>query len=252
MTNRKDDWNVHWDALSDAALVNPAQNYRFHLIQEELLCINNSSEKMVIIDLGCGSGDLIHQLSEKFDEYELIGIEPSASGSRISKLKNSKVEIIQSDIIKDTLSDRALSRADVVICTEVLEHLDNPIELMSALSSKIGVGTKILLTVPGGPRSKFDIHIGHRRHFSKRRLLGLLVENGFTNVEVRRAGFPGHNIYKSLTILMGNKLISSSQDFQKTTKLTFVSNVFYWLMIRSFRNSFFGWQLIAVSEKGID
>jgi SAM-dependent methyltransferase len=252
MTNRKDDWNVHWDALSDAALVNPAQNYRFHLIQEELSLFKNLSEKLVVIDLGCGSGDLIHQLSEKFGEYELIGIEPSASGSRISKLKNSKTEIIQSDITKDALSDVALSRADVVICTEVLEHLDNPIELMSALSSKIGVGTKILLTVPGGPRSKFDIYIGHRRHFSKRRLLGLLVENGFTNVEVSRAGFPGHNIYKSLTILMGNKLISSSHDFQKTARFTLASDVFYWLMVRSFKNSIFGWQLIAVSEKGIE
>jgi 2-polyprenyl-3-methyl-5-hydroxy-6-metoxy-1,4-benzoquinol methylase len=248
MKSDKDDWDAHWNAISESASSNPAQRYRFQLIHDELERENQGNKNLCIVDLGCGNGDLI-SYSKENGTFEWIGIEPSLSGSIISKQKNPDIEIIQSDITQDKRSDYVLARADVVVCTEVIEHLDDSSEMILALSSKIKTGTMLLLTVPGGPRSKFDIHIGHRKHFTKRRLLNILEENGFEYVKIKQAGFPGHNLYKLVTILMGKRLIQSSKNFQSTRTSSLISRSFFWMMKKSLNHSIFGWQLIAVARK---
>jgi hypothetical protein len=60
-----------------------------------------------------------------------------------------------------------------------------------------------LVTVPGGFRSAYDKHIGHRQHFSKASLKKSLLEAGYQNIQIYRAGFPVFNLYKILTIIAG-------------------------------------------------
>jgi 2-polyprenyl-3-methyl-5-hydroxy-6-metoxy-1,4-benzoquinol methylase len=247
--NQKDNWDSHWLAHAESASHNPAQSYRFGLIQSELKACDSIQKVDCVVDLGCGNGDLIKKLSESFSQIELIGIEPSGTGFDISKAKNKYSLIIKSDITLDRLSDRALERADVVVCTEVLEHLDNPNELLLALSSAVKKGTKLLVTVPGGPRSKFDQHIGHRKHFKKNHLIELIEGSDFCCDYVKRSGFPGHNIYKVITIILGNILVRKSENFEATAGIGVISRVLNWLMEKSFKNSPFGWQLLAVATK---
>lgn len=236
-------------ANTESASHNPAQNYRFGLIKNELRVCDSNQKVKCVVDLGCGNGDLISKLSESFTHIELIGIEPSSTGFDISRAKNVTSLIIRSDITLDHLSDGALERADVVVCTEVLEHLDNPNKLLTALSNSIKKGTKILVTVPGGPRSKFDRHIGHRTHFKKNQLIELIEDNGFSCDYVKRSGFPGHNIYKLITVILGNVLIKKSESFESTAGIGVISRILNRLMEKSFKDSPFGWQMLAVATK---
>ncbi len=57
--------------------------------------------------------------------------------------------------------------ADFAVCSEVLEHLDDPVLFLKNSAALMSPGCKLIVTVPGGPMSAFDKHIGHRRHFSK-------------------------------------------------------------------------------------
>jgi 2-polyprenyl-3-methyl-5-hydroxy-6-metoxy-1,4-benzoquinol methylase len=247
--NDKDNWDVHWRANTESASHNPAQKYRFRLIQNELTTYDSIQKVHCVVDLGCGNGDLINQLTQNHAHIEFIGIEPSSTGFQISKAKNASSMIIMSDITMDHLSNDALNRADVVICTEVLEHLDSPHNLLGALSNSVRVGTKVLVTVPGGPRSKFDQHIGHRTHFKKKQLIELIEANGFSCDFVNSSGFPGHNLYKLLTVLLGNVLVKKSESFEATAGISMISKLMNWLMEKSLRNSPFGWQMVAVATK---
>jgi SAM-dependent methyltransferase len=178
-----------------------------------------------------------------------MGIEPSTEGCSIAKSKNPNAMIIQADIIHDDRFDEILRTADAVVCTEVLEHLDNPEQLIFKVSQVINDNGLFIVSVPGGPRSAFDKYIGHRRHFSRTRLRKMLTTNGFSDVEVMAAGFPGFNIYKICVMLLGRRLIVDSQSIARSGSATFASNIFGKLMSRSLTNSIFGWQLFAIARR---
>ncbi len=111
----------------------------------------------------------------------------------------------------------------------------------------------MVITVPGGPRSAFDRHIGHRRHFTTTRLHRLLEDNGFEDVRVRRAGFPFFNVYRLVVIVRGRKLIADVEQSSGTTLDGGASGAALRLFDRAFRynlnSSPFGWQLVAVAHR---
>jgi SAM-dependent methyltransferase len=94
-----------------------------------------------------------------------------------------------------------------VVCSEVLEHLDDPAVVLRKAVSLLAPGGRLIVTVPGGPRSAFDVHIGHRRHYSPGALEELVCRAGYVPMEVLGAGFPFFNLYKIFTVLRGDGLV---------------------------------------------
>ena len=70
---------------------------------------------------------------------------------------------------------RIADGAGGAVCSEVLEHVDDPTAFLRAASSIRSANAIILITVPGGRMSAFDRHIGHRRHFNGESLHEILV-----------------------------------------------------------------------------
>lgn len=103
-----------------------------------------------------------------------------------------------------------IKASDVVVCTEVLEHLDRPELLISLLAQQMSPNSTLLISVPGGPKSKFDKHISHRRHFDNKSLEELLKDSDFNKIDVCRLGFPGFNLYKISTIILGKTLVKTA------------------------------------------
>jgi hypothetical protein len=111
------------------------------------------------------------------------------------------------------------------------------------------------VTVPGGPRSAFDRHIGHRRHFTATRLRRLLEQNGFEDVTVCRAGFPFFDLYRLVVIARGKRLIADVEQSNSElgsgtsgTALRFFRRAFRY----NWDSSPFGWQLLAVARRSED
>jgi SAM-dependent methyltransferase len=99
-----------------------------------------------ILDVGCGEGFTLFHLSQKKIGKRIEGIEYSQKAISIGKKIHPDITIKKGSIYKLPYKDKSF---DLVICTEVLEHLDNPekaiIELMR-VSEKY-----CLLTVPNEP-----------------------------------------------------------------------------------------------------
>src|SRR3546814_18015665 len=69
-------------------------------------------------------------------------------------------------------------------------------------------GCRLVVTVPGGPMSAFDRHIGHRRHFTPPALAALLTDAGLAVERTDGAGFPFFNLYRLGVIARGHRLVA--------------------------------------------
>ena len=251
MSIHQDDWNSHWDNFGDSSEINPAVRYRQKYLVKLLNSFETSSEN-VLMDIGCGTGSFLHVLEQENLNFRLIGLEPSASGCDRARLQTGAT-IIEGDVLAlSSLSTDVFEVADIAVCSEVIEHVDDPVLFLRECKHLLKSNGVIIITVPGGFRSAYDKHIGHRQHYSKRLLLNTLLGAGFKDVRVYRAGFPIFNVYKLLTILAGRKLIStvSSSEQHGDSKLTVFVSRFFNLIFRFSMPDFpLGWQLVATARK---
>lgn len=153
-----------------------------HIIQKE------NAKK--ILDIGCGNASLFMYLSDL--NIQMVGIEPSDSGIIIAR-KISNATFYQMGVYDDP-AIIAENSFDIVVSTEVIEHLFYPRELLRFAKAKLKPGGKLVLTTPYHGYMKnlllslFDMwdkhHTvlwdgGHIKFWSKSSLSKLLKEEGF-------------------------------------------------------------------------
>ena len=175
--SRRDDWDQHWDDYADAASVNPAQRLRRRVILS-LLALGDRPAR--ILDIGCGQGDLLADLRAAHPGVELCGIDVSQSGLDVARAKVPGATLLRLDLTADgDAPEHMKAWATHATCSEVLEHVDQPRRLLARARSLLAPGCRLVVTVPGGPMSSFDRHIGHRQHFTAAGLAQLLGDAGF-------------------------------------------------------------------------
>ena len=108
--------------------------------------LSSIDSEISILDAGCGEGFIDALLIDNYSSIRITGLEFAEEAIEIARKMNPKAEYVQSDITKMPFDDQSF---DIVICTEVLEHLEKPDK---AISEIIRVAKKyVLLTVPHEP-----------------------------------------------------------------------------------------------------
>jgi hypothetical protein len=86
-------------------------------------------------------------------------------------------------------------RFDLVVCSEVLEHLG---DWRAAVGNLARMTRKhLLITVPGGPLRAMDRTVGHLQHFHGAELIGEIERHGCRVVHRCNWGWPMHSLYKA-------------------------------------------------------
>ena len=138
------------------------------------------------------------------------------------------------------------------VCSEVLEHVDDPVALMRNSTALLAPGAKVVVTVPGGPRSAFDKHIGHFRHFTAPALHQVLTDAGLDVDRVLRTGFPFFNLYKLAVVARGQKLVDDMEHRPPGTEASRLEKAVTGFFTRTFPlnrdDARLGWQLAAVAH----
>jgi trans-aconitate methyltransferase len=246
-----DDWEEHWGAYGASAADNPAQRYRRHQVFAEL---DKAGTPTRLVDIGAGQGDLLEKVSQRWAKADLLGLELSAAGIAEGHRKVPHATFLQRNLLKDEPVPHDVSRwATHAVCSEVLEHVDDPLRLLLNARSYLAPGCQLVVTVPAGPRSAFDKHIGHRKHYRRQELAALLGDAGFESVTVRAAGFPVFNLYKLLVVARGKRLItevSRQQDgASETTTALVAMRTFDRLFRFAASDSRWGWQLVGIATE---
>jgi len=247
----RDDWNQHWDAYEAAARLNPAQDFRARLVRDAL-ALDRAAGPVRLLDIGSGQGDFAQKLLAAFPGAQYVGIELSRSGVEHSRRKVPSARFFEGDVQRPLeLPDEYRGWATHAVCAEVLEHLDDPAQALRHVLPWMAPGGRLIVTVPGGPMSAFDRHIGHRRHYTPAALGALLADAGLDRVDVRGAGFPFFNVYRLAVIAQGDGLAEKAGQpgFDARLGPRIAAKVFGGLFRMTTSRSRFGWQLVAQATR---
>ncbi len=243
----RDDWDQHWQHYADAAEQNPAQRYR-RQIACKLLARQGCSGDARILDVGSGQGDLVRDLRRALPRAEIAGLEMSAAGIAVSSTKVPGARFVQRNLLEPGDPGALRAWAQFAICAEVLEHLDDPALFLKNTAEYLAPGCLLIVTVPGGPQSEFDRHIGHRQHFTAAQLGALLQRCGFEVEMATTAGFPFFNLYRMVVISRGKRLITDVQSGQQSWLASLAMPLFRPLFSLNLLSSPWGWQTIAAAR----
>jgi SAM-dependent methyltransferase len=244
----RDDWNLHWTEYTDATEENPAEEYRRKTVLV-LLGLRGAGSGVQVLDIGSGQGDMAAAIHAKFPSAEILGLELSHSGVEISRKKVPGVQFAQRNLLEDSvIPPDQKNWATHAVCSEVIEHVDDPVHLLRNAREYMRPDCVLVLTAPGGPMSAFDKHIGHRKHFQPKEIETLFREAGYIPEYVGRAGFPFFNLYRCVVILRGRKLIEdvSTQRNPSGSRLAqMVMSIFNFLFQFNLHPCRWGWQMVG-------
>lgn len=147
-----------------------------------------------VLDLGCGEGRHVHGLY-LLTESQAIGLDPDDASLRIARAGldtlppgTGSAKFIDGSAYALPLADASL---DAVICSEVLEHLDDYPAALAEIARVLKPGGVFAATVPRawpericwrfapGPGGYADQPGGHVRIFDEAVLRGAVVDAGF-------------------------------------------------------------------------
>jgi SAM-dependent methyltransferase len=249
----KDDWDDHWDRYAVAASRNPGQVMR-HALITRLLGQHRLGEKGTrLLDIGSGQGDLLLKVRPGFPSAEIVGLEMSRSGVEISEKKIPTARFFVADLFAPPPELSTLVNWGThAVCSEVLEHVDDPSALLRAAGKYLSQGAILVVTVPGGPMSAFEKHIGHRQHFNRKSIARVLHEGGFEPTAIYMSGFPFFNLFRWTVLLRGKHVETDVAAENKgfTAKLAIFVMAVYRLLFRlNLMDHRWGWQVVAVGKK---
>lgn len=118
----------------------------------------NTNKTLKVLDLGCADGLMIKKLSKEFN-ISATGIELSKDLYESAVINCPDAIIINSDINEIDFSEN--EKFDLIICTAVLEHLQNPSKVVSKIFNLLSINGITVWTVPDPFWEKIATLVGH-------------------------------------------------------------------------------------------
>lgn len=105
-----------------------------------------------VMDIGTGFGGLLYMLSKRFPDWRLSGIEGKTHDAVVARCLCPSATIE----VKSLWESNTSGDADIVLATEVLEHLVDPERAVGVLLSMAGKDGAVVLTVPDGRHDSME------------------------------------------------------------------------------------------------
>jgi SAM-dependent methyltransferase len=201
-----------WRKYAHLDAVSPAAFHRRRVIV--LRAARSAPGARSILDVGCGQGELLRDLAARFPGAEVAGADVSEQSLADSRRRNPSFDLFQLDLEGPPLEARhpdRIGRYDLVVCSEVLEHIADDALAARRLAALLAPGGHLLVTVPGGKMSRYDEVIGHQRHYRRGDIQRLLSGAGLSVGEVVAWGFPFHNLYRTAVRLASRLTIDEGR-----------------------------------------
>ena len=154
-----------------------------------------------VLDVGCAEGYLAKQLTTL--GWYVVGIENDPSSA--SRAQTACDRVILADLNKINPQLLIEEPFDVVVCGDVLEHLVDPLTVLTDLKGNLNPGGQLICSVPNVAHLwiRLNLLLGrftyadrgimdrtHLRFFTRRSLIRLLTDAGLAVRSVRTAPVP--------------------------------------------------------------
>ncbi len=167
----------------------------------------------IVVDIGCGTGANLAALA---GEYRCVGVDTSAEAIGLAKSRFSGITFLCGQAPAEVKA--WLARADVVLLTDVLEHVFDDRGLLESIVDVCPVGTKFVVTVPADMRlwSPHDTAFGHFRRYDAETLprvwAGLPVRQRLLSYFNYRL-YPAVKVARTISRLRGQSSGECNTDF---------------------------------------
>lgn len=188
MTTPAPDNEVAFNPHQHADLVNRSRDLYAFTKYDIIRGWIGAQQPLTILNAGCGSGELSFLLAE--DGHSIEGIDPVREyvDLAVAALPTAP-EPIRSRLtfgqasVESYQSDR---KFDIVVATDVLEHIEDADAAFAKLVSLVKPGGRIIITVPAGQWlfGYHDVTLGHFRRYTKTTLRQLVQSH--TRIEKMR------------------------------------------------------------------
>ena len=163
---------------------------RYLMRRARLLEICNRLPRMRLLEVGCGSGAFLAELSGS--GFECLGLETSTNAAAIARqfagLQNKEAYQIEASPDLDWAGSFGL-----VCAFDVLEHIEDESAALRQWHRWLRDGGHLLISVPAHLRKwgAGDIWAGHYRRYERAPLKQLMADHGFELDHFECYGFPG-------------------------------------------------------------
>ena len=187
-----------------------------HFMPHLMEMCGSFSTKRRVLDVGCGNGFTAGLLLDK--GYDVVGIDTSRDGIEIARdtYPQGRFEILSAET-GNLLSLLNCQPFDLVVSTEVIEHVYDPHAFVLACYAALRPGGRFICSTPYHGYLKnlalalfnrWDRHAnplwrgGHIKFWSRKTLSQLFTDAGFVNLQFRGAG---RMPYLWMTMLMSGE-----------------------------------------------
>jgi 2-polyprenyl-3-methyl-5-hydroxy-6-metoxy-1,4-benzoquinol methylase len=173
-----------------------------------------------LLEIGCSSGFLLHDLKREFPQAEIIGADSVVKPLERLGLLLPGVPLVQMDVLQCPLQKRQF---DAVIALNVLEHIEDDNAALEKIALLLKPSGLLILEVPQGPNlyDYYDSCLRHYRRYDKKTLLAKIIASGFQVQEINFLGFIIYFFFyvvKKLNRLRFGVRVEDSFEIEKTVR----------------------------------
>lgn len=163
-----------------------------------------------VLDIGCGDGRLLHELSRRGKVPYLCGVDYSESAIALAKAFNPKLDFFCGDITDPKLLD---GEFDAVTLIDVLEHIPPQTRprFVQAVATRVRPGGALLVTVPSLNAPVSKKHYEHFNELALDRALGeeiAVIRSQYLNRECFRSRLLRRVLTNNVFILNNRRIVS--------------------------------------------
>jgi SAM-dependent methyltransferase len=183
------DYDEGWDRWDDMKRFGPMSQHTRRLIWSLIGNLKFDS----VLDVGCGQGSPLEQVAHLRPGVELAGVDFSPRAVELARERMPAATFTVLDLTKEALD----KKYDLIICTDVLEHI--PDDLAALRNMRSMCDRWCLISTIQGRMRPYEKHVGHVRNYKRGELRAKIEASGFI---VRRQidwGFPLYSpLYREL------------------------------------------------------
>jgi SAM-dependent methyltransferase len=235
-------YDEFWQSCPDFSRYNPGVLHRRRGILQQLKKVPHRE----LLDVGCGNGELLLWLRSMLGgTTRFVGADLSEETVEANRTRHPFAEFHALDV-----QNRALDATfEAVVCTEVVEHLDDRPRALKNLASMVSRGGHLVLTCPTGKLHATEKNFGHVSHPTPRELKGQLVDAGLDVVSMTSWGFPLYTALKYATNVNPEWALKNFANTEYTPAAKLVSKALYYVNYLNPPSTPLGCQLFVLARR---
>jgi 2-polyprenyl-3-methyl-5-hydroxy-6-metoxy-1,4-benzoquinol methylase len=235
-----------WEETPDFVRYNPGARHRRRMILQLL----GAEPFESLLDVGCGNGELLALVGQSAEQGARRV--PTLAGADLSpdQVERNRRRMPGAEFFALDVQVAPLPRTfDVVVCSEVVEHLEDARAAVANLARMVNPGGCLLVTCPAGTMYATERHFGHVRHPSAYDLAAWAESAGLRVDTLWNWGWPTYQLLKWATNVNADWALQNFANGPYSRGAKAVSTGLYWLNYLNRRDDRRGCQLVGVFRR---